>query len=205
MTFGDATAVEESTHDLVRRIAAGERDAEHRFVQRYERGLAAILRRHCRPNDPELPDLVQEVLLVVLQRLRSGALRDGQALTSYLQTTAAHMASAEYRRRARHERAADTDTPSVAPDPGREWDSRRRAQVVRSLLEGMETTRDREVLRLFYIEERSKDEVCAALAIDHHHFHRVVFRARQRLRQKLEAAGLEPAQGETNELPGAPS
>jgi RNA polymerase sigma-70 factor (ECF subfamily) len=48
--------------DLVARIAAGDRSAEASFVRRFGRGVRALVRRHCRPGDPIVEDLVQDVL-----------------------------------------------------------------------------------------------------------------------------------------------
>ena len=50
--------------------------------------------------------------------------------------------------------------------------------------------RDRALLIGFYIEERSKDEVCAELGIPPDHFRRVVFRARERLRELFDKPDL---------------
>ena len=54
----------------------------------------------------------------------------------------------------------------------------------------MTVPRDREILRRFYIDEEDKDSVCRQLGIEPEHFHRVVFRARERFRGLAEKAGL---------------
>ena len=96
---GIATVSVVAPTDLVERIAAGDRRAEHDFVRQYERGVRALVRRHCRPNDPIVDDLAQDVLARVLERLRAGAIRDAAALPAYVQATIVHTTSAEYRAR----------------------------------------------------------------------------------------------------------
>lgn len=182
---------------LVARIAAGDREAESIFVQRYQRGVTALVRRHCRPNDPEVSDLVQEVLSSVLLRLREGALREADSLAAYLQVTVVRTTTAEYRRRAMREPSGETVQSEVDDDSAQplDLDRLRQARAVRELIAQLPTPRDREILRRFYLEEQSKADVCGALSIEPAHFHRVVFRARQRLGELLERAGIA---GETN-------
>ena len=186
--------------ELAARIAEGDPSAEQLFVKRYERGVRALVRRHCRPNDPDVSDLVQDVLAAVLQRLREGAIRDAEALSAYLQVSVVRQTAAEYRKRAQRNTTNAADVLALIPDEGdvvADLDRARRDRAVRDLIDQLNTERDRELLRRFYIEERTKDEVCAALGIEPAHFHRVVFRARQRLRELLEGAGIRSSSGET--------
>ena len=89
MSMGDGQTMLEAcnTPDYVERIAAGDHSAEIEFVRAYERGVRALVRRHCRPGDPIVDDIAQEVLARVLERLRLGAVRDASALPAYVQAT----------------------------------------------------------------------------------------------------------------------
>jgi len=179
--------------DLVARIAAGDRAAETHFIATYLRGVRALVRRRCRPNDPSVEDLVQDVLSRVLERLRAGAIRDAAALPAYVQAAIAYATNAEYRtRRPAEGIEAIADLP--APDnPAEQLDSNRRAAILRSLLAQLPVPRDREILVRFYLEEQDKDEVCRSLGIEASHFHRVVFRARERFRQLLDGTDVGEA------------
>jgi len=187
---GIATVSVVAPTDLVERIAAGDRRAEHDFVRQYERGVRALVRRHCRPNDPIVDDLAQDVLARVLERLRAGAIRDAAALPAYVQATIVHTTSAEYRaRRATEGTTAIDDMP--APDnPVERVGAEQLAAILRKVLAQLPVARDREILVHFYLDEQDKDEVCRSLGIDAAHFHRVVFRARERFRDLLHRAGL---------------
>lgn len=177
---------------IAQRIAAGDRAAESEFVAQYRDGVRTLVRRHCRPNEPMVDDLVQDVLHRVLQQLRAGELRDAAALPGYVRQAVVFTTTAEYRKRARRgeDQTAPPDTLADADDPERRATRDELTRRVRALLGELTVARDRELLRRFYIDEQDKDEVCAALAIDESHFHRVLFRARQRLRDLLVAAGV---------------
>lgn len=187
---GQATVQAHAATDLVARIAAGDRAAEREFVRSYERGVRALVRRHCRPNDPIVDDLAQEVLTRVLERLRAGAIRDAAALPAYVQATIVYTTSAEYRSRRPTESAALIDELPGDENPAERASSNELAVLLRKLLEQLPVARDREILVRFYLDEQDKDDVCRQLGIDASHFHRVVFRARERFRHLLDAAGI---------------
>lgn len=192
MSGGQHSAVSETggSAELVARIVAGDRDAESEFVRRYERGVHILLRRHCRRADPVVADLAQDVLTTVLERLRAGALLDGNALPAYVRSTVVRTATAEYRRRRPVDAmSAVEDLPSHA-DPIDEHGSRELAGLLKKLLAELPMVRDREVLRRFYLADEDRDDVCRSLGIDTTHFHRVVHRARERFRSLLEEAGI---------------
>ena len=181
------SAVAES--DLVDRIAHGDRVAESEFVRRFERGVRVLVRRHCRPGDPIVDDLVQDVLTGVIERLRAGAVRDAAALPSYVQAAAVYATNAEYRqRRPTQSDSAIEDLPD-AESPAKRLDAAQLAALLRKLLAEMPVARDREILTRFYLREDERDAICRALAIDAGHFHRVLFRARERFRALLEQSG----------------
>ncbi len=175
---------------LISRIAAGDRRAEAEFVRQFERGVRVLVRRHCRPADPVVDDLVQDVLSGVLERLRAGAIHDPAALPAYVQSTVVYATSAEYRRRRPMQSQSEIEQLADPENPGSRLDAAQLARMLRDLLAEMPVPRDREILRRFYLEDEDKDSVCRALAIDPGHFHRVMFRARERFRTLLEGAGL---------------
>jgi RNA polymerase sigma-70 factor, ECF subfamily len=181
---------------LVLAIAAGDRAAETAFVERYRRGVRALVVRSCRPGDAVVDDLVQDVLITVLGRLRQGALQDSNALPAYLQATIAHACSAEYRRR-RMRGEGQTVEPLEAladhgPAPAESVHREHLHWALRELVASLPVARDRAVLRGFYLEERERDELCDELGIEPSHFRRVLHRARERLRELIEHAGMAP-------------
>lgn len=194
----DSTAViaPDREADLPARIASGDRLAEQVFVARFEKGIRVLVRRHCRPGDPMVDDLVQDVLEQILRKLRAAELRDAEALPAYVRSTVVFMAAAEYRRRARKlevQPLNEIDEQPASDDVAELFDSARLRELIRELLAGLPMERDRAVLDAFYLRELDKDEVCARLGIDEPHFHRVISRARQRFGALLRDAGIEAA------------
>jgi len=182
---------------LVRRIGAGERAAEAELVLAFQAGVRALVRRHARPADPIVDDLVQDVLHTVIVRLRENALNDPAALPAYVRSTVVFAVTAEYRRRGRRgENDVNPESPEDLADPDEPVEHARRAQLrsaVHAVLAELTVPRDREVLRRYYLDEQDRDTVCAALAIDPEHFHRVLHRARTRMKQLLERSGIGDA------------
>jgi RNA polymerase sigma-70 factor (ECF subfamily) len=176
--------------DLAARIAAGDRAAETEFVERYGRGVRALVRRHCRPGDPVADDIAQEALARIIERLRAGAVRDAAALPAYVRATSVHLCSAEYRARRPQEPVQAIERLESGDNPADRCASHELAALLRAVLQELPVARDRELLARFYLDEQDKDVVCRQLGIDAAHFHRVVFRARERLRQLLDRAGI---------------
>lgn len=194
----DSTAViaPDREADLPARIASGDRLAEQVFVARFEQGIRVLVRRHCRPGDPMVDDLVQDVLEQILRKLRAAELRDAGALPAYVRSTVVFMTAAEYRRRARKlevQPLTEIDEQPASDDVAERFDSARLRELIRELLAGLPMARDRAILDAFYLRELDKDEVCARLGIDEPHFHRVISRARQRFGALLRDAGIEAA------------
>jgi len=187
---------------LVQRIAAGDRAAESEFVSSFRRGVLTLVRRHCRPLEPAIDDLAQDVLIAVLEKLRTGALRDEAALPAYVRSTVQLTVQAEYRKRERRgegaalpaeaeEQGAAADDRRAEADPSAQLHREQLATRVRDLLARMDVARDREVLRRFYLLEHDREAVCSDLGIDEGHFRRVLFRARERFGASARREGLE--------------
>jgi RNA polymerase sigma-70 factor (ECF subfamily) len=175
--------------DLVRRIAAGDPQAEEDFIRRYQRPLREILRR--RTGDHELAqDLLQDTFAVVLERLRHRGLEDPGKLAAFLHRTACNLAIGHFRRESRRRTDADSERVQIQPDPqGSLLDRVLRDEagsMVRRLLSELRTPRDREVLMRFYVREQEKPAICAAIGLKPEQFDRVISRARQRFRALVE-------------------
>src|SRR5512135_454901 len=132
--------------DLVARIASGDRTAESEFVQRFERGVRALVRRHCRPGDPVVDDLVQDVLAGVIERLRAGAINDSAALPGYVQAAAVYATTAEYRRRRPTQSVSTIEDLPDSESPMARLDATQLATMLRALLAEMPVARDRAIL-----------------------------------------------------------
>ena len=172
--------------DLVRRVAAGDGDAETRLYERYHRGLLFMLRR-LTGSPEQAEDLRQETFRIVFERLRGRGLDEPEGLLGFLRGTARNLALAERRKAARRPREDGREqlvemadpAPSAADALMRAEDARR----FRRLLGELRVERDRQLILRFYVAGDGKEEICDALDLDTSHFKRVLFRARQRFKQ----------------------
>ena len=170
---------------LVRRIAAGDLEAETQLVERYSRGLSFFLRRTT--QDPALADdLHQDTFRVVLERVRSKGLAQPERLAGFLRRTARNLFIGRYRKTMR--RKTDQLDPERPPpaDPGQDQLQEKlraeEARRVRQVIQQLGQERDRELLHRFYILEEAKDRICQDLELSSLHFNRTLFRARQRFK-----------------------
>ena len=183
----DSELIEERSvaADLVRRIAEGDPAAETELIERYSRGLRYLLRR--RTRDRELAeDLLQDTWAVALERLRGPSLKEPERLAGFLSGVARHLSLNESRKNSRQRTSAHSDFIEAIPDDASSpMQQASRAEVcghVRRLLSELSQERDREILNRFYVREQDKAIICQKLGVDDSHFNRVLYRARQRLR-----------------------
>ncbi|MCH9649461.1 MAG: sigma-70 family RNA polymerase sigma factor [Deltaproteobacteria bacterium] len=184
-------------HQLADRIRQGEKEAEEELVERFQRGLSLALRR--RSQDPTLAeDLTQDTLLLVLEKIRRNEVREPERLAGFIHGTARHLLQAHRRKNARFvalESASGevswADTPPAADEKAGQDEAgalshllrKEEARLVRQLLDELTIERDRQLLIRFYLSHQAKSTICADLAIDEEHFRRVLFRARERLKE----------------------
>ncbi|MGH8121161.1 MAG: RNA polymerase sigma factor [Rudaea sp.] len=183
-------AAADAQSDIVARIAAGDRSAEAEFVRRYQRGVLVLVRRHCRPGDPIVEDITQDILTRVIERLRAGAIRDAAALPAYLQASIVYATSAEYRSRRPTEPVEAIEQLPGGDSPLIQVTADQLRQTLSELLAELPVARDRELLTRFYLDDEDKDDICRRLGIATEHFRRVAFRARERFRELLDRAGI---------------
>src|SRR3546814_16836864 len=92
--------------------------AETGCVFAFQAGVRALVRRHARPADPSVDDLIQDVLHTVIMRLRENALHDAQTLPAYVRSTVVFVVAAEYRKRGRRgENDINPQSPDELHDP----------------------------------------------------------------------------------------
>jgi RNA polymerase sigma-70 factor (ECF subfamily) len=173
---------------LVRRVQEGDKRAEGEMVERYSRGLRFLLRRTTR--DPEhAEDLLQETWIVALERIRGSTLDSPERLAGFLAGVARHLALNDMRKAGRQKTSANTTVVELIPDeensPVRQASRAEVCQHVKRLLGELHQRRDREILNRFYVLEQDKEMICSRLGVDSTHFNRVLYRARQRLRDVI--------------------
>jgi RNA polymerase sigma factor (sigma-70 family) len=179
--------------ELTRRIREGDSSAEGELCRQFEPGLRVILRRRTGGDYGLLQDLVQETLLVIIQRLRGQGIDDPQKLAAFAAQTARNLAMASLRKAERQKTDIDTDAAELNPDTARAIEQQagdlEAALAVRAMLRDLPHGRDRLILKRFYLEDDSRETICQEFDLTEAAFNQALSRARRRFRQIVEERG----------------
>lgn len=181
----DLDALPEAASDeaLARRIAAGppgSTDAEEaELYRRFAPRVRLYGRRHLQ-DAAAADDLVQDVLLLTMERLRAGEVRRPEEIGSFILGTSRMMAHASRRVARRRDALAaryTAPTPMTGPSSLAAFDTRRVAACLRTLDE-----RDRLVVVLTFYADRDAPGIAADLGVSPGAVRVIRHRAMARLR-----------------------
>jgi RNA polymerase sigma-70 factor (ECF subfamily) len=174
---------------LARRIAAAAPDrdsaAESELCRRFAPRIRLYGLRHLR-NEAGAADLVQDVLLMTLNKLRVGAVREPDQLASFILGTCRQVVVDSRRSGYRRERILDTfaeSLPTLAEDSMTALDSGQLEECLERLNE-----RERAVLLMSFYDDRPADEVAVALGLTSGNVRVIRHRGIERLRQCMRVA-----------------
>jgi RNA polymerase sigma-70 factor (ECF subfamily) len=175
----------------VPRAHRSEASAVEQALRRSYPGLVSLLAR--RVGDPQLAqDLLHDAIVTTLGKIAGGAPVPPDVLAGYVFRTALN----HHRNHRRHERLAGADgeaAESLPADPagGPVEQSQRDGmrELVRRVVQDLSSSRDRELLVRFYLDEEDKPQLCESMALTGAQFDRVIGRARERLRALLGRSG----------------
>lgn len=174
--------------DLVSAIYSGEAGAETEFVRRYQRGLRLLLVKRVADQDA-IQDLMQEIFTAAIIAIRSGKLREPGSLNSFIRQVAINQTKTHYRKTSRmhtnqdeslHNASGSTTCSSIS-----QIQQAQVRKILQNAIQQLGTERDRQLLLRYYIYEEDKQDLCKDLSLSPEHFDRVLYRARQRMKQLL--------------------
>jgi RNA polymerase sigma-70 factor, ECF subfamily len=129
---------------------------------------------------PDIDDIVQESLVRYLNATREEKIHNPEAAGAFLNGVCRNVVS-EYRRR----NMRDEPMPEVVPEPlhNRIADTDH-FELRQAIAQGLDqlSQRDRHVLRAFYLEEKSKEEILQQTGLSDENFRVVLCRAKERFR-----------------------
>ena len=173
--------------DLVRRIESGDLAAERELVDQYQRGVRLIVARSSRDRSV-VDDICQDVMCLAIEKIRAGAVREPERLSGFVAAIARTKVIEHFRgieaRGAREARAQGLK-PAPPPDALEQVLARERAELIRDVLDELDSDRDRQILLRYYLADEEKLRICRDLKLTTVHFNRVLFRARERFRHLL--------------------
>jgi RNA polymerase sigma-70 factor (ECF subfamily) len=171
--------------ELVRRIQAGDRQAEDELVRRYARGISVIIARAgC--DRGMIEDVCQDTLRITIERVRRGDVREPDRLSGFIASLARNLVIEHFRgiRKRDHRLLLESSGASSTESSGQlqRLLEEEQVQIVHRVLAEMSSERDRQILYRYYVAEEDKDRICADLGLTSLHFNRVLYRARERFR-----------------------
>jgi RNA polymerase sigma-70 factor (ECF subfamily) len=180
-------ATPEQARDLVSRIIAGDGFAESELAEQYARPIKLILLK--RTGSVQLAnDLCQDTFVVILKKLRAGDLRKPQSLSAFIRQTAVNISIDHFRKEKRYVHQDDGTISllhSHRDHKARGIDSQTTRVVLENALDQLAMSRDREILRRFYLADEDKIAICKDLNLSATHFDRVLYRAKKRMRELI--------------------
>lgn len=172
--------------EWMRRITAGDADAETELVRRYKDGIAIII-GHIVHNESAKEDLSQDTFRIALEKIRHGDVREPERLSGFICGVARNVAIDYIRRMRRTTNQEEVGKAEQIRDPQPDqfeqlW-RKEKAEIVRQVIGELKVERDREALLRYYIAEEDKDQICADLRLTRLQFNSVISRALKRFKE----------------------
>ncbi len=183
-----------SWRQLVEGVKNGDRVAMEELYTSFSRGVRYYFCKHLGPAD--LDDRVHDAYLTVVQAIRTGSLREPEALMGFVKTiirrqVAAGIDEAIQSRRERADFEVGAFVSDGRQNPEQEAIGRQRAQLMLQVLKEI-SPRDREILTRFYLNGQEQDEICQEMNLSETQFRLLKSRAKARFgdlgRKKMSCA-----------------
>ena len=175
--------------DYVNRLIAEDPETEHQFIAYFSALLLIKLRQALRSRQA-IEDCRQETFLRVFRALRRNELAKPECLGAFVNGVCNNVL-AEYYRSVSHLAPLPADALESAGrerDPETELQAEERKRHVHTVLNAL-PAKDQEILRLIFIEEKEKDEVCRICGVDRGYLRVLLHRAKNRFRNQSPKAG----------------
>jgi len=188
---GSAVDRYEFDAQYVKRLTEGEPSVEQHFTSYFAPLIRIKLRRRgWTAHDVE--DIAQDTFLRVLQTLRQkGGIEHPERLGAFVYSVCHNVALEFHRARERHPNA-DPDRPEAvdeAIDIHGALVTEERKKLVRAVLDGLPAP-DRDLLRMIFMEEASREEICAKMNVDRGYLRVLLHRARGRFKALAKTTAL---------------
>lgn len=173
---------------LAVRIGGGDATAEAELVERYATGVRLMLLKRTGSRQLSL-DLCQDTFIIALQKLRTGKIRKPESLAAFLRQTAINLVIEHYRREKRYISENDgiiSIRTAHRDKKANQIDHQHARTLLTGAIEQLAVTRDRDLLRRYYLLDEDKPRICSALDLSAAHFDRVLYRAKKRMCEMIE-------------------
>jgi RNA polymerase sigma-70 factor (ECF subfamily) len=176
-------AIEVEECPLAERIRGGDVGAEETLVDKYQRPVYAIAVARIRDRETAR-DLAQEILLMVLEALRAGKLRDVDRLSAFVHATARNRINTHITNLHREQnRSPILDAPPVVT-PEERFEQSQRGALVRRAIARLNPA-DQKILLLTLVDGLKPREIAARLDISQERLRKRKSRALERVKQAV--------------------
>jgi RNA polymerase sigma-70 factor (ECF subfamily) len=181
--------------ELAAQIQAGDETGLVCLYRIFSRGLRYYLLRQIGEQDCD--DRMHEILLIVLNALRKGGLREPQHIMSFVWTVARRQVTATIQQRVvsrQMELGLECGVEAAEPrqNPESELISRERAAIGRKALLSL-PPRNREILSRFYLKEQTQEHICREMKLTETQFRLGKSRAKARFAEAGKLLARKPA------------
>ena len=171
--------------DLVARIRAGSEGAMHQLYGLVQDCAGPYLRwRLASPGvQAEMDDRIHDTYLAAVEAILSGTIREPERLMGFVRTVVRHQATAAIRRAVRRRKTAGPEDSDALADHRPTPEGRRieaEQLEMTQLLLGQLKERDRQILRRFYLDGHSPQEICSEMNLTPTQFRLYKSRAKAR-------------------------
>jgi RNA polymerase sigma-70 factor, ECF subfamily len=181
--------------ELAAQIQAGDETGLGCLYRIFSRGLHFYLLRQIGEQDCD--DRMHEILLIVLDALRKGGLREPQHIMSFVWTVARRQVAATIQQRVvsrQMELGLDCGVEVAEPsgNPESESISRERIAIARKALLSL-SPHDGEILYRFYLKEQPQEQICREMKLTETQFRLGKSRAKARFAEAGKLLARKPA------------
>jgi RNA polymerase sigma-70 factor, ECF subfamily len=185
------------------RLVQGDPEVEAHFAS-YFGQLIQIKLRHRLRSQHAIDDVRQETFKRVFQILRTEGMRQPERLGALVNSVCRNILLETIRSRRFEELPEEIDAgPSGGDAVGGLITEEQRREVHRVLAELPE--RDRSLLRAVYLDEASRDAICAEFHVDRDYLRVLLHRAKESFRSRFRTGERDPADGAKSARPQARS
>jgi RNA polymerase sigma-70 factor (ECF subfamily) len=169
-----------------------EREQLRKLLQTQYAGVVNLMIRKLK--DRELAnDLVNEAVAITLEQLRASGTLQIDNVAGYVFRVSLNLLR-NHRRHSNNRSDLRVDMGALESVPTEVRDDVEAIQIKRhvtKVIRSLNTARDREVVKRFYLEEQEKEAICTELGLTAMQFSQITSRARQRMKSIFESEGIQ--------------
>jgi len=177
-----------NNNNLLDNIRQGSKLAEKELVEKYYKSLFYIILKQSQDHSLS-QDLCNETFIVVINKARNGEIKDVSAVGAFIRSVGINLLI-ETKRKYTRQKTDTSDTVELLCNEQQEsvvdkLEKKQALALVQQVIQELPNSRDRELLCEYFLYGNSKESICKNYDLTPEHFSRVLYRARQRLKQLL--------------------